>query len=350
LPTFFTAPASAQDAINNIVRASVSSKPTFVVFDIRGGNTNVQAVQEIVSSAFKVHYNGVKVNEVIAPYPLPLAPSRMSFRQVNSAAGPINSPECPQASAFVSASDKTMTKYGEVSVLESCIFQYKDGIRLNIYALFAQRSGGPDINILGAMLGRVVTKAMGIGDSSRFIGDTIDDIELKLKAVTSEIALVELQPAREGKTVVTDPAQRALLSANQAVNQAATLVPTPQTNQTGTASTQVSPQFIAIQQQVTAALQQRQAELRTQYPNQVAAQAGNGVSPAQARKELSAMGLTYYSREQFFEAIYRGDKIACELFLQGKGISTAAVDRYGKTPIQAAPNPEILALFQPTAQ
>jgi hypothetical protein len=40
----------------------------------------------------------------------------------------------------------------------------------------------------------------------------------------------------------------------------------------------------------------------------------------QARKDLAGMGLSYFDRKQFLDAIKRNDKLAVQLFLGGRGI------------------------------
>ena len=40
--------------------------------------------------------------------------------------------------------------------------------------------------------------------------------------------------------------------------------------------------------------------------------------------QLTAMGLQYYSQEQFMAAIERGDALAIELFMIGGGVNTDA--------------------------
>jgi hypothetical protein len=45
--------------------------------------------------------------------------------------------------------------------------------------------------------------------------------------------------------------------------------------------------------------------------------------PVQARKELQAMGLSYWDERQFLEAARRGDRIAVDLFLAGRGLQSA---------------------------
>lgn len=45
--------------------------------------------------------------------------------------------------------------------------------------------------------------------------------------------------------------------------------------------------------------------------------------PIQARKDLQAMGLSYWDEQQFLAAVRRGDRIAVELFLAAKGLQAA---------------------------
>ncbi|MEX8192982.1 hypothetical protein [Comamonas guangdongensis] len=73
----------------------------------------------------------------------------------------------------------------------------------------------------------------------------------------------------------------------------------------------------------------------------------------EARKNLTAMGMTYHSQPQFIEAIRRKDDVAVQLFIDGGGINLDAVDGSGKTALQIAQaqgTPEIVALLQPRAR
>jgi twitching motility two-component system response regulator PilH len=45
------------------------------------------------------------------------------------------------------------------------------------------------------------------------------------------------------------------------------------------------------------------------------------LSPLEARKELTAMGLQYFDQSQYIAAVSRGDKLAVELFIIGGGVS-----------------------------
>lgn len=73
----------------------------------------------------------------------------------------------------------------------------------------------------------------------------------------------------------------------------------------------------------------------------------------EARKNLTAMGMTYHSQPQFMDAIRRKDDVAVQLFIDGGGINLDAIDGSGKTALQIAQaqgTPEIVALLQPRAK
>ncbi|HWI37828.1 MAG TPA: hypothetical protein VNU64_15335 [Burkholderiales bacterium] len=56
----------------------------------------------------------------------------------------------------------------------------------------------------------------------------------------------------------------------------------------------------------------------------------------QARKDLTAMGLKYYDQEQFYDAAKRGDLLATELFIAGKGVDPSARAWSGRTALDMA--------------
>lgn len=73
----------------------------------------------------------------------------------------------------------------------------------------------------------------------------------------------------------------------------------------------------------------------------------------EARKNLTAMGMTYHSQQQFVEAIRRKDDVAVQLFLDGGGVRADTADSEGKTPLDianAGGAAEIAALLQPRPQ
>jgi len=321
--------ANAQDALNNILRSSTSTKTTFAVFDVRPGTTSAEAISNEVAAAFRKHYDGIKVMQQMAPYPLPSYAPRMGFQQVHTGMGTVSAPDCPQASAIITSSDTTMGKYGEGSILQGCVFPYRDGYRVNVYALFIQKTGGANPMVLGAMLGRAITGAIGIGDSSTFIGETVDDVETRLKALAPAVALVEMQPGRPDKSVASDPAPAApagMPAAAQAAPAMAGSLP---------------PELMAAQARIAAMVQQQRAAVAAAAPAPSKAE-----DAVQARKDLSAMGLTYYSQEQFVEAARRGDRLACELFLRAGSVKATAADKSGVTALQATRSPELASFLR----
>lgn len=73
---------------------------------------------------------------------------------------------------------------------------------------------------------------------------------------------------------------------------------------------------------------------------------GSSHGPAAARKELSAMGLTYFSQEQFVDAIERKDKLAVSLFLQGEGVTVMSADKVGRSPLKVQTSADIAAMLK----
>jgi hypothetical protein len=68
----------------------------------------------------------------------------------------------------------------------------------------------------------------------------------------------------------------------------------------------------------------------------------------QARKDLTAIGLSYHDRNQFLDAVRRKDVIAVQLFLAGRGVDPNAKDALGNSALDLARrggDPEIIALL-----
>ncbi len=72
------------------------------------------------------------------------------------------------------------------------------------------------------------------------------------------------------------------------------------------------------------------------------------VSAMQARKDLTAIGLSYHDRDQFLDAVKRKDAIAVRLFLIGRGVDPNAKDAWGNSALELARrggDPEIIGLL-----
>ena len=345
LPTLFTvlagalaiAPdALAQDSVMQFLRGTTTTKPYFAAFDVRPANTSPQLLESAVADAFRVHFNDISVQQHMPAYPLPHGAPRMSFKRQNSPIGTVDVPSCEGAVSVIVSLDKSMVKYGEYSILQACVFGYRHGYRVNVYALFGQQSGAVSVGALSGTLGRMFTKSVGLGDSSKFIVETIDDIEKRLAAITAQVARVEQYPVQADKAVAADPAGAMSPQETEALQR--------QVGGAGAngATPSMPADVVAQLRAATAMLQQRRGELAP-APVQ---QQGRADAQVQARKDLSAMGLSYFSQEQFVEAVKRDDKLACELFLAGGGVSATRKGRDGLTPAQLAKAPEVVELLK----
>jgi hypothetical protein len=56
----------------------------------------------------------------------------------------------------------------------------------------------------------------------------------------------------------------------------------------------------------------------------------------QARKDLTAMGLVYYDKAQFLDAVKRNDLLAAQLFIAGRGVDSNARDLLGHSALDIA--------------
>ena len=80
-----------------------------------------------------------------------------------------------------------------------------------------------------------------------------------------------------------------------------------------------------------------------------AAQAPGDLAAMQARRDLTAIGLSYHDRDQFLDAVKRKDAIAVRLFLLGRGVDPNAKDAWGNSALELARRggaPEIIALLE----
>jgi hypothetical protein len=96
------------------------------------------------------------------------------------------------------------------------------------------------------------------------------------------------------------------------------------------------------------------AEMPTEYRDRIAAMGRDMASLAlknpvsstadtvsvqrslQARKDLNAMGLSYYDHSQFLDAVKRNDELATELYIAGRGVDLNARAWSGRTALDIA--------------
>ena len=73
--------------------------------------------------------------------------------------------------------------------------------------------------------------------------------------------------------------------------------------------------------------------------NLLGAKPGESLFPdrsLEARKQLTAMGLTYHDSKQFLDAVKRNDVLAVELFVAGRGVDLSATDFWGRDAVDFA--------------
>jgi len=98
--------------------------------------------------------------------------------------------------------------------------------------------------------------------------------------------------------------------------------------------------LLSIGRQMVAMNRKQMAAGTAQIPGDSAAM--------QARRDLTAIGLSYHDRDQFLDAVKRKDAIAVRLFLVGRGVDPNAKDAWGKSALELARrggDPEIVGLL-----
>ncbi len=307
-------------------------KTYFAVYEIKFPSNEQQKLEEAITNAVRHWFRDAQLTRGIPSSPQAPAPGKMLVVKQGS----VQKGQCEGEWFAVEGEYTGMARYGEISQMKTCVYQYSKGYRVYFLANFGQRSGmGGGNSILGAMLGRSL-----VGDSSKFIPMTLERLETNVKEAGGEIILVEAYPVPEGKKVAgysnDVPAPVENVQQQQVVS---TVTPMPS----------LPPQLMAmmspadrakVEAQYQAALAQRQGMPMNGQP--VASTATAPVSSVgedaalKARKELHGMGLKYFDQDQFCEAIRRGDDLAVSLFLQGGGVDVNKADRTGKKPMELA--------------
>lgn len=75
---------------------------------------------------------------------------------------------------------------------------------------------------------------------------------------------------------------------------------------------------------------------RKSIPFAGAPAAAPAIGPMQARKDLTAIGLSYHDSKQFLDAVKRNDIVAAELFIAAKGVDLSVTDFWGRDAVEFA--------------
>jgi len=332
-------PVLAQNPIAELGGSTYREKAVYAVYDLPGAPRQADAIEGIVLDAIRTYARNAQVRYGIPPSPYPDYPSQMTIGQRLSGG---YKPDCASELLSIEGLDTSMAKYGEKIYHRVCLFPYTGGLRINYFALYGQQSGAGNANpnVLAAMLGRALGGATGLGDSSATINKLLAKMENGLQTAGIGFKLVQLHPKDlAGRAVVEDdisrPATRAVASAQV---QATTTEPAQPAQASPAQTTAMMPAPVppAMAQLQAALLQQSEMarqQMAAQLPPQ--GQPERRLAAAAARKELTAMGLQYFSQEQFLAAIHRGDVLAVDLFITGAGIDLNA-GAPGATPLAIA--------------
>lgn len=169
----------------------------YAIYDIKPSHT---ATTLTISGAIKValqkNMSGVQIETSIPPYPTPKYPGRFklvdplahsNFSALAAMSGhSFKTPMCENAVFTARSQNSTLRKYGEGTQFFLCLLPYQEGYNLDIYITYKKYSGALNPAILGATLARTV-----VGDSSKFIPRTIDQILENIKKTGAKIKLLD---------------------------------------------------------------------------------------------------------------------------------------------------------------
>ncbi len=196
LVTVFTLFATGCASITQTTEREVG----YAIYQVTPGDgATATQIAQALQSALQKSTSRVHINRGIPSSPLPEVAPR--FQVVNPFAGSnmaalaarsgadLRIPTCEGALVMATAESTGMAEYGEATSFSVCLWQYQRGYHIDIYTSFNKASGGFSPEVLGATLARKV-----IGDSSKFIPRTIENIVSSVEKTGSKVTLVEKYP------------------------------------------------------------------------------------------------------------------------------------------------------------
>lgn len=316
----------AQSFLGDLGGSTTREKMFLAVYDLPDPNLDTSAVEQIALDAMRLYARNARVQHGLPPASLPAYPEQIKTERTP---GGGQKATCQGEVFSLEGLDTSMAGYGEGTYHRACLFPYAGGYRLNYFAAHAAQSGAgnPNPNVLAAMLGRAMASAVGIGDTSSFVNKIFGRIEEGLGKQSVPFRLVQLHPRNlEGRVVVADTLVRpnAPGVALSAATAPVAVAPMPAVG----VPQNIPPELRAMQQ----ALQPRYAANAAPVPVPAPVASPPASTPAlvkpvdstgaaiTARKELHAMGLQYFSQDQFVAAVKRGDQLAVNLFVTAGGV------------------------------
>ena len=186
---------------------TTTTKMAYVVYDVKTPtNVSYQDVVNAFVSGTKEYLSGAAVQEKPPPYPLPDQPGRFQNSPMSqmSGMGGLSAiaamsgavlpsiVSCPGASVIARGADNSYSKYGKNATYTFCLYPYKGGYQADAVGSYTSQSGfSSNPNVLGAELGGLFTKAVGLGSPSQFIEDTFGNVRKSLASTGSKVTVVD---------------------------------------------------------------------------------------------------------------------------------------------------------------
>lgn len=346
--TLVSMPAPAQESLSDLRGSTYREKMVFAVYDFPSPDAPIAEIERIALSAIRLYARDAQVRHGIPPSPpYPAYPAKMTLQDQGSGRPKAT---CVGELFSLSGLDTAHARSGEITGHRACLFPYAKGYRLNYFALHGQQSGlgNSNPNVTAAMAGRALANLFGIGDASKYIEKILDRMESGFKDAGIPFRMVQLHPANmPGRTVVADdlpppqPAQPIAASVEPVQTVVAPQQPQPQAQPIATSVQPVYPGQQNLPPELEKLRQTliEQRELARQQMAQRGGQSGfNSEQQSQlaARKELHAMGFQYFNRDQFLDAIKRGDRLVVELFVTAGGVGLNDAGANQLTPLKVA--------------
>ncbi|MEW6563744.1 MAG: hypothetical protein AB1400_11070 [Pseudomonadota bacterium] len=263
--------------------------------------TDISNSMDALEAAMKTRsYNPAKQVGLL-PTDLPEKLGEPQNKAINFGPAAVNMLSCG-TDAYVQYSTNSTTNAGIIGNTNDrffgCMYVSKKGIRL---AVVFEQSSSTNGSLMGMMMGGI--KKVARGNDNEYAKKSFDEIIAKVREKAPNI-LIEL---REVPGDVTRPDDEKVKTALAAYDK--------KTAESKSGTTPTSEHLVS-------------APAVTTSPQ---------TNPAlEARKQLTSLGLTYYSLDQFHDAVRRKDAIVVDLFLQAKSVSPKTTNKKGESALDIA--------------
>ncbi len=186
---------------------TTTTKMAYVIYNVKpAAGVSYQTVVNAFVAGTKEYLSDANVQENPPPYPLPAQPGRFQNGQMSQMAGMSGLASiaamsgavlpsivsCPGAPVIVRGADSSFSRYGKNASYTFCLYPYKNGYQADAVGSYTSQSGfSSNPNVLGAELGGIFTKAVGLGSPSKFIEDTFGNIKTSLQSTASTVTVAD---------------------------------------------------------------------------------------------------------------------------------------------------------------